>query len=568
MIAGQRQALLRRSLERGPPMRWQYVREGGVRSMAPDFYAILGVSPGAGVEEVKRVFRQLARQYHPDMRPNDPNAPEQFRLIYRAYKVLTTPELRARYEQARFQHMQASRRGQLGRSLTRPYNWEDWDWEAEATRYSPSLELRCTVSHNQLAVLPSEQIIYVLSELVPVSSGQTLSSLPLNLCIAVDRSYSMRGEKLAAVKNALRQLIERLEPEDILALVAFDNRPEVMVRAERHQFPHVLSSVVDRLQERGGTSIGEALAKALEEVSRFSEQQMTSHIILLTDGQTYGDEDRCLELARQAHQQGISITVLGIGTEWNEELLEHIASASHGTSHYLERASEIVTAMEQRVTTLRNMLATNVRLSLSLSQDAHVRRVTRVFPDVSELMDATQPEQQWMHTNNLQLEPTQVAATPQGIGLGLLWEILLPGNMIGHYPFGQLDLQYDIPSARLAGQNTSERFAVSFLPPHELTSPGPAQRVKHVLAYVTAHRIQQRAQEVARTGDLSKASSLLHSVADRLQEVGESGLAEDAHTQAERLEKQGNMDRAAQLRLRYGTKNLGQRQREQPERGG
>jgi Ca-activated chloride channel family protein len=532
--------------------------------MLPDFYAILGISPQATAEAAKSAFRQLARQYHPDMRPNDPNAAEHFRLIYQAYKVLTTPEQRVRYDQARAQQ-QSDQQHQLGKSYTRPYNWEDWDWAAEAARYHPSLELRCVLSQKQLPILPTEQIVYILSEFVPVSSGQTLSSLPLNLCIAVDRSYSMRGEKLSAVKHALRQIIERLEPEDILALVAFDNRPEVMVRAERHQFPHVLSSVVERLHERGGTSIAEALAGALSEVSRFAEQQMTSHIILLTDGQTYGDEDRCLELAKQAHQQGIGITALGIGTDWNYQLLDQIASLSDGSSEYLERASDIITAIERSVSTLRNTMANNLHLSLSLSQDAHVRRVTRIFPDIAELMNAAEPGQQWLHTSDIQLEPGPVATTPQGIGLGLLWELLVPGNLSGQYQFGQLDVQYDIPSARLSGQTTSERFAVTFVEPDRFTNAGASQRVKDVLEYLTAYRLQQRAQEMARNGKAQQASALLFTASQRLEDVHEQKLAGDAKAQAELLEKQGEMDRSAMLRLHFGTKNLAQRQGERSE---
>lgn len=532
--------------------------------MVPDFYAMLGVAPGASIDEIKRVFRQLARHEHPDMRPHDPNAAENFRAIFRAYKVLTTPELRARYEQARLQQLQAERRRPFGRAVTRPYNWEDWDLATEVARFHPSLELRCVASQNELAVLPSEQIIYVLTELVPVSSGQILSSLPLNLAIAVDRSSSMAGDKLAAVKNALRQLIEHLEPEDILALVAFDNYPDVMVRAERHQFPHVLSSVVDRLRDQGGTSIGLALATALEEVSRFAGQQMTSHILLLTDGKTIGDEDRCKHLAKQAQQQGISITVMGIGEDWNNELLEEIASLSGGTSHYVERPGDIVAVMDQRIGALRHTLATNVRVSLSLSQDARVRRVARVFPDIADLMDASDPNQPWLPTNNLQLKLGQVAGTARGSGLGLLWEMLLPGNVTGHYAFGQLDVEYDIPSANLTGQSRSEHFTVTFVEPHKLADAEPSQRIRNVLARVMAYRIQQQAYKVAQTGDLKRAKEMLYNVADRLEEAGEPELAREARAQADRLEKQGKVERTDVLRLLYGTKALDQRPHHSP----
>jgi Mg-chelatase subunit ChlD len=528
--------------------------------MLPDLYQMLGVTPQATPQEIRRAFRRLARQYHPDMRPNVPNAEDHFRRLYHAYQVLISPEQRSRYEQA-FASQQAADAAPAGWGASSPNAWNTAEWAAVPARPQPTLELRCTLSQSQVATLPSEQVLYVLSELLPMSGGQSLSSLPLNLCLVVDRSSSMRGEKLGAVKKALRQIIEQLEPEDILSLVAFDNYPEVLVRAERQQFPHVLSSVVDRLYERGGTTIGAALERALEEVSRFADQQMTSHLILLTDGRTYGDDARCLELARAAYQRGIGITTLGIGTEWNEQLLDQIAAESAGAALYLEHADDIITAMEQSVATVRSTLATNVRLALELEPQARVRRVTRVLPDIAELLDASAPEQQWASSSSIQLAPGQVAATAAGSGLGLLWEVLLPANVRGPYPLGQISMQYDLPSAQLAGASRSDAWAVTFVEPHLFTPAGVSPRVHQVLEYLTAYRLQQRAHALARQGHPQQASKLLHTAALRLHDASQDDLAGEARAQAERLARSGQLDRSAMLRLHFGTKNLGRRPR-------
>src|SRR5579859_2152885 len=368
--------------------------------MLPDYYAILGLQYGVSKEEIKQAFRALARQYHPDVMPGNPKANEQFRTIYEAYQVLSSAELRKEYDQ-----MQAQQHNGTSDGHTQTKHPGGAAPQANSARASatPSLELSCTLSQKQAPIYHEERLLYLLSELIPVADGAVMETLPLNLCLAIDRSSSMRGEKLRAIKNALRSLIGHLQPEDILSIVAFDNRAEVMVRAEAQQLPEVLIGAIERLMERGGTKISLGLEAALEEVGRYAGQPIVSHIILLTDGETLADEEHCLELALKAHEQSISITALGIGTEWNDELLDHIAAISDSSADYLASSNDILAALNERIETLRNTLATNVRLSMALEGGARLRRVTRVIPDISELMDAAPADQHWMMTRDAQL---------------------------------------------------------------------------------------------------------------------------------------------------------------------
>ncbi len=528
--------------------------------MLPDYYSILGVHPAASLDEIKQAFRSLARQYHPDMHPDDATANEHFRAIYEAYRVLSTPELRAEYNQQRAQQYTQPAGARFPANTPHDGHFAPQGWN-DPPSIAPDLELRCILSHTQVPIYPREQLIYVLSELIPVSDGQLTSVLPLNLCLAIDRSSSMRGEKLRAVKQALRSLVARLQPADILSIVVFDNRAEVIARAEPQQVPDVLISTIEQLVERGGTELGQGLEAALDEVRRFSRQPMVSHIILLTDGQTYGDEARCLELAFQARQEGIAITALGVGTKWNEHLLDHIADLSDGMADYLASASDITTALDRRINALRNTLATNVRLSLQLEGGVRLRRVTRVVPDIAELMDAAPAGQDAILAREAELNAGIISAASQGCSLALLWEVVLPASTSGRYRLGHMSIHYDIPHAKLPGQQKSESLTIEFVDPHFLTPMSASPHVKRVIEYVTAYRVQNKAQELARQGDHTAASQLMHTAALRLRDAAQEDLAKQAQEQAELLAQQQAPTRASILKLKYATKNLHWHQR-------
>jgi curved DNA-binding protein len=89
-----------------------------------DYYRVLGIEKGASEAEIKKAFRSLAREYHPDANPDNPQAEEKFKEISEAYEVLSDPQKRAKYDHISSQYQASQRTGGRG-AWQQQYNPQD-----------------------------------------------------------------------------------------------------------------------------------------------------------------------------------------------------------------------------------------------------------------------------------------------------------------------------------------------------------------------------------------------------------------------------------------------------------
>ncbi|MBI2333602.1 MAG: DnaJ domain-containing protein, partial [Chloroflexi bacterium] len=296
----------------------------------PDLYSVLGVLRDATLEEIKRAYLDAAQRLHPDKNVAAGET-ELFLDIQQAYEVLSNPKRRSQYD------------------LTLP---------AEVADKNQFIRHKVLYSRSSLVQLKEDQLLYVLLEIEPTQKqSASLPTPPLNLCLVLDRSTSMQGEKMDTLKATAVQLIRNLRPQDVLSIVAFSDRAEVIVPAAISLDKRKQESSVQMIQPSGGTEIFQGLEAGLKEVRRTLDPSRVNHIILLTDGNTYGDEQACLKLAEQAAALNVGITGMGIGHEWNDIFLDAIAGRTGGSSVYISQPRDIERFLIEKFKALTSIYA-------------------------------------------------------------------------------------------------------------------------------------------------------------------------------------------------------------------
>src|SRR5262249_26123325 len=141
------------------------------------------------------------------------------------------------------------------------------------------------------------------------------------------------------IQHAALAAIDKLRPQDSLAIVAFAHNAQVVLPATPLSEKSAIEDVIKRIDlfdvDPGGTSMDQGIALGLAEVEKGSGPGAVSEIVVLTDGETSG-EQLCRQLAQQAGQKRIHFTVMGVGTEWNASLIKDLARLAEGTWYYID----------------------------------------------------------------------------------------------------------------------------------------------------------------------------------------------------------------------------------------
>lgn len=477
-----------------------------------NYYARLGIPRTARLEEIHQAYRNAARRFHPDANKKT-GAPELFLLVQEAYETLSNPEKRFEYDSG------------LPPDMDTP----------------PSVMVNALYSRPQVTPGESGQLIYVLLDMMPSGVGDLTAHPPLNVCLVLDTSTSMAGSRLDQVAKAASHFVEQLRSEDLLSIVSFNDQAEVVAPAQAMQDARRFQARIGALQTSGGTEILQGLQLGLREVQRNLRSSFINHLVLITDGRTYGDEEACLKLSEEASEQGIPISAVGIGEEWNEDFIDQLVAKGGGTSLYADRSAEIHTLLENRLSTISQIFAGDVRMHFGSIPESKLTYAFRLSPDLGAL-STTSP----LHLGTIPIETS--------LQILLEFELNAARKQAGEMILAEGDLKMDIAS--LAIPSTKARYRLS-RPVQELSEvETPSQTLVNAIAKLAMYRLQEQARQDIEKGDLTSAAKRMRMLATHLLSAGRKGLAKTVLLAADEIKTGSALGVKSGKQIKYGTRAL------------
>ena len=154
------------------------------------------------------------------------------------------------------------------------------------------ITLTCRLNKTHLPVMTTQQLVYVLINAMP-GAGVAQVQMPLNLSLVLDKSGSMQGKKIQNLREAAKLVVDRLGPQDMISIVAFSDRKYLIAESQPVADKGDLKAKIDRIRDGGGTAISGGMGQGLAELDKALGPDRISRMLLLTDGQTFGDEGAC-----------------------------------------------------------------------------------------------------------------------------------------------------------------------------------------------------------------------------------------------------------------------------------
>lgn len=199
---------------------------------------------------------------------------------------------------------------------------------------------------------------------------------PLNLALVIDTSGSMMGEPIEKARDAALAVVDMMRDGDFLAVVAFGTEPEILLpstEVDRGALDE-LREKISEMEASGTTDMAGGLQHGWQQVLQHRTGETIDRIVLLGDG-VPNDPNPILPLATQAGQHQIPIAALGLGLEYDEQLMGQIAELSHGNFTYVEDAEQVASLFQQQVLAVEQMLARNVVLHLQPGPGVEIAEV-------------------------------------------------------------------------------------------------------------------------------------------------------------------------------------------------
>ena len=386
-----------------------------------------------------------------------------------------------------------------------------------------------TLDYDVLTV-EQPQRLYLMARFASGSAPDAGRRRPLNLSLVIDRSGSMAGTKIDYTRQAAQFLVQHLGKQDTLSVVLYNDQVETLLHPTNISNKDRIAQLLADIKVRGTTNLSGGWLEGCAHVGAGISPDTLNRVILMSDGlanRGVTDQKQLISMAQQKYEAGISTTTMGLGKDFNEDLMMAFADAGGGAFYFIESPEVAPVIFQEELSGLLKLVGQN--LTIQVRPTEHVQRITQ------------------LHAYPAQREGRNVRYRMGDI-FGeeiktLVLEFDIPGlKDIGEQAIATLRFEYDeITDDGSVHQQIEVPVTVNVRPSDEQLPPPDAEVARSVLL-LKAAQARREAVQAADQGDYKGAAQRLHQVAESITDspLSDAQLEEERDAllqQAKRMER-------------------------------
>lgn len=251
--------------------------------------------------------------------------------------------------------------------------------------YGKQATLDVSLAHPTL-LSGSSQTTYVKVGLTGFDVPSAEERAPVNIALVIDRSGSMSGEKLAQAKSAAINALDMLNANDIVSVVAYDTTVSVVFPATKLTDKQAVRNAIYSINSVGNTALFAGVSKGAAEVRKFLDRNRVNRVILLSDGLANHGPSSPGELGQLGASllaEGISVSTLGLGLDYNEDLMFQLAQRSDGNHVFIEDATQLAGVFQREFRDVLSVVAQEIKIQIRCAPGIRPVRLLNVDGDIN-----------------------------------------------------------------------------------------------------------------------------------------------------------------------------------------
>ncbi len=348
--------------------------------------------------------------------------------------------------------------------------------------------------------------------------------VPVNVAIVIDRSGSMSGAKIQRAKEAAIMAVDRLHPDDIVSVIAYNHVVQVLVPATKVRDRQAIVQGIRKLWAGGSTALFSGVSKGAEEARKFFDRERVNRIVLLSDGlANVGPSSPAAlgALGASLGREGIGVTTIGLGLDYNEDLMTQLSLRSEGNHFFAQTADDLRRGFDLEFSIGLAVVAKEVLVELECAEGVRPIRLLNGQADILGQRVIAQLNQLY-----------------SGREAYLLLEVELPSGQVGQQmTVAKVGLSYANLLTRVTDKLTRD-VQVRFTESREVVERNQDRGVMEAATLLLANERYKLALELRDQGKTSEAQQVLRDNAAELSDKG-------AYYKSKKMKEFGRMNRDA-----------------------